>query len=210
MLVLRVTPSMKATDLKPSRLERAKEKIADLLDAAPGQAFGLIAYAGSAHLVLPPTHDAGVVRSMAQALSPEIMPRQGDALADAMALAQHVLAEGGDGGSVLLLADEASAEEAQVLRNVQGAPAAVLAMLPAGRAPGPGLRAAASALDAEILVAAADRSDVGALARRFGRPGSAEPKPGEAERWRDAGWYLVPVIGLIVLLWFRRGWVVLG
>ena len=49
-----------------------------MLAASP--ASGLIAYAGSAHLVLPPTTDGTVVTTMASALAPDVMPRQGDAL----------------------------------------------------------------------------------------------------------------------------------
>jgi Ca-activated chloride channel family protein len=212
MLVLRVTPSMQATDLPPSRLERAKEKIADLLALEPGQAFGLIAYAGTAHLVLPPTRDASVVETMARALSPDIMPKTGDALADAVALARRVLAEGGAGGSVLVLADEAAAGQSAALRGAgaNAAPVALLAMLPRGRSPGAGLHDAAAALGTSIVTASVDNADVASIAGHFVRVGAVQTRPGEAARWRDAGWYLVPVLALVVLLWFRRGWVVLG
>lgn len=212
MLVLRVTPSMQATDLPPSRLERAKEKIADLLALEPGQAFGLIAYAGTAHLVLPPTRDESVVKTMARALSPDIMPKQGDALADAVALARRVLAEGGAGGSVLVLADEAAAGQSTALRGVGAgaAPVALLAMLPRGRSPGAGLRDAAAALGTDIVTASVDNTDVASIAGHFAHVGAVQTQPGEVARWRDAGWYLVPVLALVVLLWFRRGWVVLG
>ena len=91
MLVLKVTPSMMTSDLAPSRLDRARQKIADLLKAHDGMPAGLIAYSGSAHLVLPPTPDREIVLSLAQALSPEIMPREGDQLDDAVALADRIL-----------------------------------------------------------------------------------------------------------------------
>lgn len=212
MLVLRVTPSMQATDLPPSRLERAKEKIADLLALEPGQAFGLVAYAGTAHLVLPPTRDASVVNTMARALSPGIMPKAGDALADAVALARRVLAEGGAGGSVFVLADEAAGGQSAALggAGANAAPVALLAMLPRGRSPGAGLREAAAALGADITTASVDNADIASIAGHFARVGAVQTRPGEVARWRDAGWYLLPVLALVVLLWFRRGWVVLG
>ena len=105
MLVLKVTPTMMTSDLAPSRLERARQKIADLLKAHDGMPAGLIAYSGSAHLVLPPTPDREIVLSLAHALSPEIMPREGDQLDEAVALADRILKEGGQGGSILVLAD---------------------------------------------------------------------------------------------------------
>ena len=109
MLVLKVTPTMLTSDLAPSRLERARQKIADLLKAHDGMPAGLIAYSGSAHLVLPPTPDREIVLSLAHALSPDIMPREGDRLDEAVALADRILKEGGQGGSIVVLADTVQA-----------------------------------------------------------------------------------------------------
>ena len=61
MILLKADLSMMQPDPAPSRLERARLKIADLAEARKGQPLGLIAYAGSAHLVLPPTRDTAVV-----------------------------------------------------------------------------------------------------------------------------------------------------
>ena len=105
MIVLRVAPSMMTTDLAPTRLDRARQKIADLLKAHDGMPAGLIAYSGSAHLVLPPTPDRDIVLSLAQSLSPAIMPREGDRLDDALALADRILKDGGQGGSILVVAE---------------------------------------------------------------------------------------------------------
>jgi Ca-activated chloride channel family protein len=203
MIVLGVTPSMQARDLQPSRLERAQQKIADLLAGQQGQATGLIAHAGSAHLVLPPTHDADVITTMARALSPAVMPKQGDDLAAAIALAQSVLAQGGQGGSILLLTDEAAPLAAPL---ASGAPVTLLAMLPPGRELGAGLTAAARRLDATVRRVTANTADVATIGRDLARAGRAPPEPNGAERWRDAGWYLVPVLACVVLVWFRRGW----
>ena len=80
MILLKADISMETPDPAPSRLERARLKIADLAAARKGQPLGLIAYAGSAHLVLPPTRDTAVVAQMAAEISPEIMPVPGDRL----------------------------------------------------------------------------------------------------------------------------------
>src|SRR5262245_15225056 len=61
MIALAVTSSMTQQDVAPSRLERAKQKIKDLLTARAGARTGLIAYAGTAHLVMPLTDDSGVI-----------------------------------------------------------------------------------------------------------------------------------------------------
>lgn len=205
MLVLKVTPSMQERDLAPTRLDRAREKMEDLLKLREGAPTGLVAYAGSAHLVLPPTPDAAVVTGMAGALAPGIMPRQGDALADAIRLAQQTLADAGQGGSIVVFTDTAP----QLSGITAGAaPVTLFAMRPADRAKAdPALAAAASALGADLVVPTVDTTDVEALARRLATAGPPPPAPGEAPRWQELGWWLTPVVALLAALWFRRGWV---
>ena len=105
MILLKSDVSMDTPDPAPSRLERAHLKIADLAEARKGQALGLIAYSGSAHLVLPPTRDTAVVAEMAAEISPEIMPVRGDRLDLALLEAARVLTRGEAGGSILVVAD---------------------------------------------------------------------------------------------------------
>ena len=69
---------MGQTDVAPSRLERAKQKISDLLARARrARAPGLIAYAGTAHLVMPLTDDRAVIEPFLAALTPDLMPSDG-------------------------------------------------------------------------------------------------------------------------------------
>lgn len=208
MIVLKVAPSMTTPDLAPTRLDRARQKIADLLKARDGMPAGLIAYSGSAHLVLPPTPDRDVIVGMAGALSPAIMPREGDRLADAVALAAKVLRDGGQGGSILVVTDTVAPGQADALSQAaSGPPVTVLAMAPSPAVEADGnLAAAASALDARLVPATIDNADVQAIARRLADAPEA-PVAGEAERWQEAGYWLTPLIALVALLWFRRGWV---
>ena len=62
VIVLKVTPSMDAPDVAPTRLERGKQKIRDLLDLRAGARTALVAYAGTAHRVVPLTEDADIMR----------------------------------------------------------------------------------------------------------------------------------------------------
>lgn len=209
MIVLKVTPSMTTPDLAPTRLDRARQKLADLLKARDGMPAGLIAYSGSAHLVLPPTADVGVVIGMADALSPAIMPRDGDRFADAVALAAKVLHDGGQGGSILVVADTVAPGQTEALRQVANRPPVVFFAMapPAAIDADASLSGAVSTLDAREIVTTIDNADVRAIARRLAdAPGVAAAS--EAERWEEAGYWLVPLIALIGLLWFRRGWVV--
>ncbi|WP_395665489.1 VWA domain-containing protein [Methylocella sp.] len=203
MFVLKVTPSMLERDLAPTRLDRARQKMSDLLRLREGAPTGLVAYAGSAHLVLPPTSDGAVTNEMAGALAPDLMPRQGDALAQAVTLAAATLKHAGQGGSILIFADAAPA-----LQNAApGAPVILFAMLPQARAASdPSLAAAASALHARLVATTLDDGDVAELAQILATAGPPPPAPGEGERWEEAGYWLTPLLALMVLFWFRRGW----
>ena len=76
-VVLDLSYSMKSADLAPSRLDRARQKILDLLaHRAEGQT-GLIAYAGDAHIVTPLTDDTATIANLLPALSPDMMPVPG-------------------------------------------------------------------------------------------------------------------------------------
>jgi Ca-activated chloride channel family protein len=205
MFVVKVTPSMLERDLAPTRFGRAREKMADLMKLREGGPTGLIAYAGTAHLVVPPTADASVVSGLAGALAPDVMPSQGDALANAVVLAQRTLADAGQGGSVVVFADTAPTLTAAVPGE---APVTVFAMLPYDRArTDPALNAAAMVLGATLLAPTVDTRDVEGLAARLATAGKPPPAPGEAPRWQEAGWWLTPLLVLLIALWFRRGWV---
>ncbi|MGE0259006.1 MAG: VWA domain-containing protein [Alphaproteobacteria bacterium] len=208
MIVLKVTPSMLATDLAPTRLDRAREKLADLVAMREGAPTGLIAYSGSAHLVLPPTPDGDVVLAMAKALSPEIMPREGDRLADAMVLAAKSLQDGKQGGSVVVFADTVSPDQIARLRGKVQVPFILFSMTAYARGPDPSLKAAADALGADLVSPTLDTADVSRLARRLATGGAAPGVEGEGQRWQEAGYWLTPLLAVLALGWFRRGWLV--
>jgi Ca-activated chloride channel family protein len=212
MIVLRVASSMMTPDLAPTRLDRARQKIADLLKANDGMPAGLIAYSGSAHLVLPPTQDREVVIDMAQALAPAIMPREGDRLADAVALAAQLLREDGKGGAILVIADTGAPGQADALRAA-GAPdrppVVLLAMAPSQAVEADTtLATAVSALAAPLIETTLDNADIRTISRRLESDADSATIPGGAARWQEAGFWLTPLIALLVLLWFRRGWVI--
>ena len=96
---------MTATDVPPSRLERAKQKIRDLIALRAGGRVGLVAYTGSAHLVMPLTDDPTVLQPFLEALDPSIMPNAGRSASAALALAERLLGGEDAPGSVLFVTD---------------------------------------------------------------------------------------------------------
>src|SRR5262245_10354754 len=83
-VLLDVSRSMLAEDLKPNRLERAKIAVRDLLDAAQGDRVGIIAFAGSASVRCPLTTDYSFARLALDNLSPETVPLGGTLIGDAI------------------------------------------------------------------------------------------------------------------------------
>jgi len=74
VILLDLSLSMDATDIKPSRLERAKFKLMDLLDKTEEGTVALVVYAGDAFIISPLTSDANTIISMIPTLSTGIMP----------------------------------------------------------------------------------------------------------------------------------------
>lgn len=206
-IVLKVTPSMQAEDIAPTRLVRAVQKIHDLLKLRPGAKTGLIAYSGTSHQVLPLTTDGSIFTSFASELAPNVLPVEGDAAAAALNLAEQVVHKSGSPGWILWIADAVSPDQVSSLQKPQkgaAVPVTVLAM--SGTGPEhQSLIQAASALNYALVSVTPDDDDVRRLAANT-HFSSASSDAGE--RWSDSGYWLVPVLSAICLGWFRRGWVI--
>lgn len=97
VILLDVSRSMLARDLKPSRLERAKILIRDMLDAARGDRVGIIAFAGSTVVRCPLTTDYSFARLSLDNLAPDAVSRGGTFIGDAIRTAlDQVFTEGDD------------------------------------------------------------------------------------------------------------------
>jgi Ca-activated chloride channel family protein len=92
IFVIDVSRSMLAQDVRPSRLERAKLGVRDVLDAAEGDRIGLVAFAGAAVLKCPLTNDYSFVRLTLDDVSPDSVGRGGTAIGDAIRFAASQLA----------------------------------------------------------------------------------------------------------------------
>lgn len=201
-VLLRVSPTMLASDLQPTRLERARHKLTDLLQLREGAATGLIAYNGSAHLVMPLTRDTRILSTMCESLSPDIMPRDGDALKEAIELAQAHFDRAQMPGSVLVITDEINDN-----RAVESTlPLQVLALHPPGSPVPAGIQANASRLRSSVTSFSFESSDVEQVNGRARSEFRFSSAANEGQRWQDAGFALLPCIALLSLAFFRKGW----
>lgn len=91
IIVLQLTPSMLSIDQAPTRLERAKQKIRDILERRKGARTALIAYAETAHTVLPLTDDSQLIELYLASLVPGLMPSEGNDPSAALMLANEMM-----------------------------------------------------------------------------------------------------------------------
>jgi len=105
VFVLDSSKSMLATDLRPSRLERAKFAILDLVERLEGDRIGLVAFAGQAFLQTPPTLDYNAFRESLSATDPSILSRGGSDLGRAIDEAAKAFPSENNVKVVVLLTD---------------------------------------------------------------------------------------------------------
>ncbi|TAK64260.1 VWA domain-containing protein [Methylobacter sp.] len=106
VIALDLSLSMDAADIKPSRLVKARYKIADILKQRKDGQTALLVYAGDAFTVTPLTDDTETIDSQLSALNTDIMPSQGSNAALALEKAVELLKQAGlQKGQILLVTD---------------------------------------------------------------------------------------------------------
>lgn len=208
VFVLKVTPSMESKDVQPTRLQRATEKLHDLLARRTGSMAALVVYAGSVHRAMPLTRDTVILDAFAAEMSPGVMPVEGSKATAALAAADELLTKSRRVGEIVWIADGATQDEIRALEQFAGKPhSPVVALAVAGEGPElESLEKAASVLGAPLVRVTSDDADVERLAHdaRF----SGTNANSDGQQWKDFGYWLVWPIVAISAFGFRRGWVV--
>lgn len=237
VVILDLSQSMLATDLQPNRLERAKFKINDLLKENPQARAALIGFAGTAHTIVPLTRDYDIITSHIDGLSPDVMPFPGSNLQDALVLADTLMAVTDAPGTVLILSDDIGDAEfdliSEFVQNSQNS----IQLLPINTASGADVpnvngrgtlkdkegNAIVSAMNEAVLAQlnslervtvnrlTLDNSDVELISKAVVKSLIFTEKPEEKkDDWRDAGFLLIIPMAVLLLFWFRKGWVLYG
>ncbi|MGB9912490.1 MAG: VWA domain-containing protein [Candidatus Kapaibacteriota bacterium] len=87
VILLDVSNSMKAEDIKPNRLERAKQMVMKLIDNLINDRIGIIVFAGEPYVQLPLTTDYSAAKLFTSYIDTDIIPTQGTAIGAAIELA---------------------------------------------------------------------------------------------------------------------------
>ena len=213
LVVLDNSETMLLKDLPPSRLERSKQKIRDLLAARNGGNTGLVVYSGSAHVAMPVTQDSKVFEPFLAAITPEIMPVAGKIAETALPLIDQQLNRE-PGSTVLLVTDGVNPATIKAYETFFNDKPYQLLILAAGNrdivSDNPvdmsALNELASATGGRVVEVTVDDADIQALNRAVER--NMQLNGESAMPWKDMGYGLLLPIALIMLLWFRKGWLV--
>ena len=238
VIALELSGTMLAQDVKPSRYERARYKIADILKRSGDAQVALIAYAGDAFVVAPLTDDANTVASLVDSLDPSVMPAAGNDTGKAIDLGVKLIHQAGArDGEIVLLADGTSsdADAAAARAHSAGVRVSVLGIGSAQGAPialgeggflkdktgnivlpkleGAALAALAQAGGGRDAEYRSDAGDLDAVLGTLAASGEAAKDSSGAEvqsaRFLDRGPWLLLALLPLVALGFRRGWLML-
>ncbi|MGA9333418.1 MAG: VWA domain-containing protein [Rudaea sp.] len=236
VIALDLSSSMSANDIKPSRFERARFKIDDILKRSRDLQTALISYAGEAFVVAPLTDDINTVSNLVDALDPSVMPVDGNDTGNAIDMGVKLIHQAGlDGGQIVLLTDSANSDGAAAARraldrgvhvsiigvgSAQGAPV----VLPQGgflknaqgnielpKLDSTGLAAVANAGGGSYATVSSDDSDLDSVLGTLQSHAAnhATQTRQTTSRFLDRGPWLLLLILPLAALGFRRGWLML-
>jgi Ca-activated chloride channel family protein len=121
VLVLDLSYSMLATDIKPTRIDRARFKLEDLLKRFVEGETALIVYAGEAFVISPLTHDPATIAALLPGLQPNIMPVPGSRADLGFQLATDLLSRSKGGtGHVIWVTDGIEGQDYSALEDTIG------------------------------------------------------------------------------------------
>ncbi len=120
-----VSKSMLAEDVAPSRLEKSKQIVSQIINQLGSDRIGIVAYAGSAFPVLPITTDYGVAKMFLQSMNTGIVSSQGTSLDEAIKLSSMYFDDKSKTSKLLILISDGEdhsegAEEAAEEANKLG------------------------------------------------------------------------------------------
>ncbi|ACC98674.1 Von Willebrand factor type [Elusimicrobium minutum Pei191] len=121
VIAVDVSDSMKARDLKPTRLENAKTMLKMLISAKGEQRTGIVAFTSKAYTQCPITNDVEALKYFVNQLRPEMLNAKGTALAPAVQRAAEMLSKYPGKKALILLTDGEDHEPEQIEEAIKTA-----------------------------------------------------------------------------------------
>ena len=234
VIALDVSQSMDTTDVAPSRLERAKYKIFDILRKITEGQTGMIVFSSESFVVSPLTSDSKTISNLVSVLNTNIVPVQGHDMTKALDSSSELLLQGGAGkGQIILITDSSPTDKAiteakklaeQGIKTdvyAIGTPKGGIAKAEDGsyRKDDSGniqyfgvdlarMQALAKAGNGKLITLTANNNDVNALLADIQKNNLQTKKSEQSTAntfWDDEGVYFIWVLVLLGVFVFRRG-----
>jgi Ca-activated chloride channel family protein len=213
VIVLDVSATMSQRDVQPSRLQRAKQKVGDLLALRPDKLAALIVYSGSAHIVLALTADQAILQQYLAAIEPGIMPRSGKFPEYALPEVDEILRQSRAPATLILIGDGLGSDSHQAYKDYFSTSPHQLLVLGVGTGntedgniplESKALERLASESGGSYIEQTVNDTDVKRINKQIDNhfvimENSALP-------WLDGGYPLVFPAMALFLMWFRKGW----
>ncbi len=239
VLIMDMSYSMYATDIKPNRLTRARFKAIDLLNKINDGDVGLIAYAKDAFIISPLTQDVKNIELLLPSLTPEIMPEIGSNPYAALTLAHEMFINAGHlTGDIYWFTDDIDNEELSDIFDWSsefghhlnilgiGTPNGAPIKLPSEallkddngaivvpRLPIQKLQSLASRGAGRYQTISNDDSDIDSLILKFDALENHKSKQQQSQQtgdqWQEQGAWLLLLVLSLALSYFRRGGAIL-
>ena len=234
ILIMDLSPSMLAEDVKPSRLERARFKLIDILKNRSEGFSALVVYGGAAYTLTPLTEDSNTIISLVPVLHPALLPEHGSNTEDAIETALELAVNGGyQQGDLLLISDGVSRSAFNTIQSMMSKAGKFrLSILGVGTEQGAPIPTGASGFakdrNGAIIIPklspaslqmlaqnnggiyagmSADDSDIEALLATTEElfPDATRELERSFDLWDDQGFWLAFLLLPIILLSFRKG-----
>ena len=211
MIMLNMSGDMWQKDVSPSRIERAKYVIKDLVKTLKNTESGLIVYSKEPFMITPLTEDAAIIDNLLPALEMNIMPENGDRLDRAIDLAVERMQEAAlPSGNIVVLTANVGERFDAALESAS--------------------KAAAVGYDVDIVNMNSQNNDklkmvaekgrglyisynkgLDLLIKKINDITAKEIKQSQNMQtvWNDMGWYFLWLPALLLLGYFRRGLLVI-
>jgi Ca-activated chloride channel homolog len=234
VIALDLSQTMDAIDVDPTRIERAKLKLRDLLKVRNGGRTALFVYAGTSHMVLPFTSDFSLFDLYLSSLSTSLMPTGGKDTAKALHTVDDFLKGEPVPGTILFVTDGVEPQAIPAFREFtkrEDGNDDILVMGVGTSTGGPvrigenrfltdrtGRRVFAKldvnalrslkSVDVPATTITLDDDDIEWVQRRIQHHLHAVQQRDSEMRWIDEGYWLTIPIAVVAVLWFRKGWTV--
>lgn len=121
MVALDISRSMLAQDVKPSRLDRAKLEISDLMSRLTGDEIGIVLFSGASFIQFPITFDYATARTYLSHAHPDAITRQGTVIAEAIETAMTGFSDQRTGQKVIVVMTDGENHEGDPVEEARRA-----------------------------------------------------------------------------------------